>query len=295
VSGPRLSIIPAAAIEDLLLTPMALRALLYLGKHANTKSGWCRVRQKQMAKALGCAGSTLQIALALVVERGYAEMCRAGRPGGPAPDPKKQPYAAHAYRVRFDLEGVGGDDGIEVEDVVSDSCDVSPNPSGKGPDGVPDDRARGADPIASAPLERLFGNEAAATGVRASPIRPEAHTIADEIATLNGIDPRNPPPAWCGASMRVEIWLARGWTKETIMIGVKTVRARGADPPKRIEYFEGAIADAVAAGSKPLPERLGRSMEKRDAATQSPVTSAVREHLADAISFGKRPKGLCVD
>jgi hypothetical protein len=75
------------------------------------------------------------------------------------------------------------------------------------------------------------------------------------------------------------------------MIGVKTVAARGADPPKRIEYFEGAIADAVAAGSKPLPGTLGRSMEKRDAATQSPVTSAVREHLADGISFGKRPKG----
>jgi hypothetical protein len=286
MSGPKLSIIPAVAIEDQRLTGLDLRVLLYLGKHANTKSGWCRVRQKPIAAAMGCARSTLQLSLGKLEGCGYIEVRLGSRPASPPANPNKRPYAANEYRVRFDVEAVAGKDRIEVVD----ECEYGePDTSGTA---CPTHQARGADPIASAPIERLSGNEAAAPAARPGLIRSEAHKIAEEIATLNGIDPKNPPPAWFGASMRVEAWLSRGWTRDAIMVGINRVLARGTAPPKRIEYFEGAIADAIAAANKPVPKAPGRSGENRHATSESPVTAAIRRHLTNQISFGERPKGV---
>lgn len=34
-------------------------------------------------------------------------------------------------------------------------------------------------------------------------VSDEAFKLADEITTLVGLDPKHPPPAWCGAAMHV--------------------------------------------------------------------------------------------
>jgi len=285
MTGPRLAIIPAAAIEDRRLTPLALRALLFLGKHANTKSGWCRVKQKRMAEALGCARSTVQLALGQLLDVGYIEVRLSGRPGVADPDPNKQPYASHSYRVRFEVNGVATDDGVEVEGDVAEVPDESGT-------GCPVNQAPGADPIASAPLERLSGNVSVVESTRAGgKIRPEAVIIADEISVLCGIDPGHPPPGWCGAALRVEAWLSQGWSRDAIVVGVNTTLAsrRNTEPPFTINYFEKAIRRVVADQNLPLQEQ---KQESCYAETQSTVSNAVRRNLANGISIGPRPTGI---
>jgi hypothetical protein len=99
--------------------------------------------------------------------------------------------------------------------------------------------------------------EADAEDARARPplIRPEALTLADDIALLCGHDLKFLPPGFCGAAMRVESWLAHGWQREMILAAVAGVLAkRSGKAPDSVNYFEKPIAEFIAKAARPLPE-----------------------------------------
>lgn len=96
------------------------------------------------------------------------------------------------------------------------------------------------------------GGEARGQGL----VSPEAWSISDELAVIAGhsADPKGHPPGWHGAPMRVQAWLNEGWGREIILIGAKAAMARKRDgPPHSVNYFEPAIARALADQSKPVP------------------------------------------
>lgn len=71
---PSLSIIPARAVMDQTLTPTQLRVLCAIGIHTNKLGGnvWASVRT--LAKEAGVAERTVQLACAVLVERGYLKV-----------------------------------------------------------------------------------------------------------------------------------------------------------------------------------------------------------------------------
>lgn len=94
MSGPRYSIIPAAAVVDPRLEGRDLQVLALLGTHTN-EDGWCRRSQVKMAEQLKCARSTVQAALRRLGEAEYVEVkTEMRRDGGDA---------SHWYRVRLDV------------------------------------------------------------------------------------------------------------------------------------------------------------------------------------------------
>lgn len=83
---------------------------------------------------------------------------------------------------------------------------------------------------------------------------PAAIELADEVARAAGHNLEFVPPTWCGAAIRVEMWLARGWSPPLILESVKAQMARKRDgPPTTIRYFEKGIAQAHASGEAPFP------------------------------------------
>lgn len=93
--APRLAFCIPPAVFDRRLKGQCLRVLLYLGMHASTKTGWCRVSQVMMAKKLGCGRATVQAAIAWLIAARYVER-RVERHANGAD-------ASHSYRVRFDI------------------------------------------------------------------------------------------------------------------------------------------------------------------------------------------------
>jgi hypothetical protein len=83
-----------------------------------------------------------------------------------------------------------------------------------------------------------------------------AHSLAAEIGVIAGHgEPVDWPPGWCGAPMRVQTWLNEGWPREVILIAVRESMGRKRDgPPDSVNYFEKAVARAVARQSAPLPK-----------------------------------------
>jgi hypothetical protein len=82
----------------------------------------------------------------------------------------------------------------------------------------------------------------------------EAFDLADQVAVIAGVDPRDPPPAWHGAGLHVSKWLREGWPKEIILVAVQSAMARKRDgAPYSIKFFEPAIASEIARQNAPLP------------------------------------------
>jgi hypothetical protein len=107
-------------------------------------------------------------------------------------------------------------------------------------------------PETEAETERADAEDARA---RPPLIRPEALTLADDIALLCGHDLKFLPPGFCGAAMRVESWLAHGWQREMILAAVAGVLAkRSGKAPDSVNYFEKPIAEFIAKAARPLPE-----------------------------------------
>jgi hypothetical protein len=162
----RISVIPAGAVIDPRLKAQDIRVLALLGRHTN-KHGWCRRSQTEMAKELGCSRGTVQGAIARAVEAGWVEVKLEGR-GSVGPDPDKQPFAAHSYRVLLDGEREppampeAHDDG-ETEG----GCQHIGTP-GANPDVAPGANpgvAPGANP-GVAPLEEVSSNQLSEQGER---------------------------------------------------------------------------------------------------------------------------------
>lgn len=95
-TGPRLSIIPGWIITDPRLKGKDLQVLCMLGRNANTRHGWCRRSQVQLAKALDCSRSTVQAAINRLVEIGAVERREVVSSNGRD--------SAHWYRVVYDIE-----------------------------------------------------------------------------------------------------------------------------------------------------------------------------------------------
>lgn len=81
----------------------------------------------------------------------------------------------------------------------------------------------------------------------------EANEIASEIMTICKIDQTFIPPGWCGALMRIQAWLAQGWPRDIILIGVRKAMSRRDGAPDSVSYFEKPIAREIALQSTPLP------------------------------------------
>ncbi len=118
-------------------------------------------------------------------------------------------------------------------------------------------------------------------------IRPEAFDLAETIAVLCGHNPKALPPQFCGGPMRVEAWLAHGWNRDQIIMGVQeTLSKRRGSPPDSVNYFEKPIAEFIAKMSRPLPEvvvdNTAEKIHVRPPATSAIIASADRlvERLA---------------
>lgn len=122
----------------------------------------------------------------------------------------------------------------------------------------------------------------------AAPISQQAMRLADEIAHIAGHhDLSAVPPSWCGAALRVQMWLGRGWQPQLI---IESVRARMArrdatgPPPATIQYFEGCIADAHVALSRPV--RSPPSQHHRQNTPPQKTIMGVIDGMLDDIKRG---------
>ena len=107
MAGPRYSILPLDAVLDRRLTHLALHVLAVLGGHSDN-NGWCIVRLKTIAQAIGSDASKVSKAITLLVELGYVRKReRYGKNGG---------QLANLYQVSLDREpvDVDADDGVEA-------------------------------------------------------------------------------------------------------------------------------------------------------------------------------------
>lgn len=78
--------------------------------------------------------------------------------------------------------------------------------------------------------------------------------LTEKLLVIAGHDLRFWPPGWCGAPMRVQVWLSAGWSPEIIVATARAVMGRKRDgPPTSVKYFETAIAAEVAALTAPVP------------------------------------------
>lgn len=93
MNAPRLSIIPARAATDRSLQPRDLQVLCVLGRHTDDL-GWCFRSQVKMAAEMGCARSTVQLAVERLIGAGYLERH--------VQETENGRDAAHRYRVILD-------------------------------------------------------------------------------------------------------------------------------------------------------------------------------------------------
>ncbi len=117
-------------------------------------------------------------------------------------------------------------------------------------------------------------------------VSAEAIQLADDIAVLAGHDLKFVPPAWCGAAMRVDMWLRDGWTRPVILESVRAQMSRKRDgPPATINYFEKGIVRHLSEQSRPLPTVVPFTKETvvsyRHAKPQSAITFAMQNLIDD--------------
>lgn len=70
----RLSMIPSDALDDVRMSPAALRVLMAIGSYADVKTGICYPRQQTIAARLGIARQAVSRQLAALVRLGYIEL-----------------------------------------------------------------------------------------------------------------------------------------------------------------------------------------------------------------------------
>ena len=156
---------------------------------------------------------------------------RQSRPKGEPEADANDESTAPATEVERSGQRFGND---QANDQANDLATVSqpPQPHLPNTDGGGDARARGS-----------------------GSIRTEAFALAEEIGVIAGFPTKlDWPPGWCGSPLRVETWLAEGWSRETSLATARAVMANKRDgPPDSIKYFEKAIARSMAQQAAPLP------------------------------------------
>ncbi|WP_420433061.1 helix-turn-helix domain-containing protein [Hyphobacterium sp.] len=122
MSGPRLSVIPAGALDDMTrgdMKPMDLRVLCALGTFTND-AGWARVRQDTLADRAGTTRETANRCIGRLVKLGWVEK-HAGRTAA----------SASSYRVKLDVDRPpvatesDADEDAHCDRAVTTRCDDS--------------------------------------------------------------------------------------------------------------------------------------------------------------------------
>lgn len=136
MSGPRFSIVPAAAITDTRLDGWGVRVLCLLGRHTND-NGWCHRSQAKMAVELGCSRPLVNRALKDLAACGYVET-----------KPHESLPILH-YRVRLDLSAeelaAAKTKGVTPQDTVCQPADTPPE--GSQPADIPVSPLTGVSPV----------------------------------------------------------------------------------------------------------------------------------------------------
>jgi hypothetical protein len=111
-------------------------------------------------------------------------------------------------------------------------------------------------------------------------ISSEAIKLAEEVAAIAGLpDPAAWPPTWCGAAMRVDVFLREGYIAEDFRLGAKMVMARKHDgPPQSIEYFKWGWAKARGIRESPVPAPPASARPRRN------IRDEMRERFDDALT-----------
>lgn len=148
-------------------------------------------------------------------------------------------------------------------------------------------------PLEEGSAQQEQESSSATTAAQNNSVSPEAIALADEIAVLAGHDLKFVPPAWCGAAMRVDMWLRNGWSRPAILDSVSAQMSRKRDgPPATINYFEKGIVRHLSEQSRPLPTVVPfpkETLVHRYAKPQSAITAAVDRVIAD-IEGGSGPR-----
>lgn len=164
MSSPRLSIIPGWIVCDPRLKGKDLQVLCLLGRHANTRHGWCRRSQVRLAQELECARSSVQASIDRLVTIGVVERRRVESANGRD--------SAHWYRVIYDsvvpeaaFEEFDAEDAAEFGDDGGDFAHTPPAGMPAPPAGIsaPPAGPESAPPAGSGPAP-----------INASPLTPPA-------------------------------------------------------------------------------------------------------------------------
>lgn len=128
--------------------------------------------------------------------------------------------------------------------------EVRPTGAGDAPLPVQEMHPPGA---GAAPLTTRTITPVLATGAGSA---SEVMALGKRIAAVTGWDQ---DPRWAGNFARLFAWLGKGWDAEAdVLPTIARLTAdrsrRGQGPPRGLEYFETAIADAFAARTRPVAE-----------------------------------------
>jgi DNA-binding transcriptional MocR family regulator len=159
MTGPRLSIIPAAAVLDPDLEPRDLQVLCLFGRHTD-ENGWCTRSQVKLAAELGCARSTVQASIERLVEAGWLQK----RSDKDEVHAKGKRTPAFDYRVVLDTAD-------QTQPMVAEGADLSA--------GGADLERQGVPTYASAPKNDYLLNEKKEARTRVSPTEGLAVVAAD--------------------------------------------------------------------------------------------------------------------
>lgn len=128
-------------------------------------------------------------------------------------------------------------------------------------------------------------------------VGPEAMVLAEKLLVIAGHKPDFWPPGWCGAPMRVQMWLDQGWKSDIIVAAVTSAAARKRGGlANSVQFFEKAIAEETARQAAPLPVVEVREAEKltvthgRIQEARQSLPDAARRLAENGISFGPKPE-----
>lgn len=247
MTGPRYSIIHGDAPTDPRLKGRSLQVLCILGRHTD-RGGWCTRSQVKMAKQLGCAPSTVNVAVKLLVELGYIEQRRLVR--------EDNGDRASEYRVLLDdvrpAEFITNDDELDDDesDIDTPPVDISTPPyrSSRHPRIGPE-----LTPIRTIPLSN--DEEREARGARVGVATKET---AGEKAT------RIASEAWADHRFITSAWQV--WPDTAAEVITRTYPAWQALAPEEQEAALAAMPAAIAsmrAGRRKGGRRLFNYLEER--------------------------------
>lgn len=223
--GPRLAIIPADAVIDPDVSAMSLRVLAAFGRHTD-RAGFCFRSLRKLADELKLARSTVQRAIAQLIEAGWLVRFRGQRQDGGD--------CASGFRVLRRKRGNGSgepDDGFA--------------PPAKPVYGEPEEGAvalpggpQAGGPQENGPIKTKEGDEAA---------MPEAGYVREVKARLQKIGWTVTPAWFRHGDAPIKAWFWAGCDIERdVMPAILAVLLNGRERPASLSYFTKAIFRARA-------------------------------------------------